>query len=115
MARLQQQDVPFEGFLFEHYAVWNHMLAERYPNIEQRQAHMTRAAFIDWLCDAQDTFNNNDQSPRTGEMTWRPYLGWLVAGVCMMLAVLPALLVAENGWLRGSAVAAGAASAQDAS
>ncbi len=51
------------------------MLAERYPNIEQRQAHMTRAAFIDWLCDAQDTFNNNDQSPRTGEMTWRPYLG----------------------------------------
>src|SRR3546814_10583921 len=29
-ARLQQQDVPFEGFLFEHYAVWNHMLAERY-------------------------------------------------------------------------------------
>lgn len=37
---------------------------------------------------------------------WRPYLGWLVAAVCMMLAVLPALLVAENGWLRGSAAQA---------
>ena len=74
-ARLERQGVPFGGFLIEHYAFWNHMLAERYPNIEQRQAYMTRAAFIDWLCDAQDTFNNNDQSPRTGEMTWRPYLG----------------------------------------
>ncbi|WVV49346.1 hypothetical protein THH46_15730 [Pseudomonas sp. NA13] len=36
---------------------------------------MTRETFIDWLCDAQDTFNNNDQTARTGEMTWRPYLG----------------------------------------
>lgn len=31
---------------------------------------------------------------------WRPYLGWLVLGLCMALAALPALLMVENGWLR---------------
>ncbi|QGA50210.1 leucine-rich repeat domain-containing protein [Pseudomonas brassicacearum] len=74
-ARLAQRDVPFEGFLFEQYAFWTYGLAQRYPLAELHQAQMTRETFIDWLCDAQDTFNNNDQTARTGEMTWRPYLG----------------------------------------
>ena len=37
---------------------------------------------------------------------WRPYLGWLALGVCLALAALPALLVAENGWLRSPALQA---------
>lgn len=37
---------------------------------------------------------------------WRPYLGWLALGLCMALAMLPALLVAENGWLRSAALSA---------
>ena len=36
---------------------------------------MTREGFINWLCEAQDTFNSNDQTPRVGELAWRPYLG----------------------------------------
>jgi hypothetical protein len=74
-ARLARQGVPYASFMAEHYAYWNHALAERYPGLAQREAHLTREAFIDWLSDAQDTFNNNDQTPRVGEMTWRPYLG----------------------------------------
>jgi hypothetical protein len=45
------------------------------PAPSERQAWMKRERFIDWLCDAQDSFNNNDQAPRIAEMTWRPYLG----------------------------------------
>ncbi|CAH0188695.1 leucine-rich repeat domain-containing protein [Pseudomonas brassicacearum] len=74
-ARLAQHDVPFASFLFEQYRHWSSEMVERYSQGELRLAHMTRETFIDWLCDAQDTFNNNDQAPRTGEMTWRPYLG----------------------------------------
>ncbi|AXA53672.1 dermonecrotic toxin domain-containing protein [Pseudomonas thivervalensis] len=74
-ARLARGGVPYASFLAEHYAYWNHALTERYPDLAQRQVHMTRDAFIDWLSDAQDTFNSNDQTPRVGEMTWRPYLG----------------------------------------
>jgi len=36
--------------------------------------------------------------------TGRPYLGWLALCLCMGLALLPALLVTENGWLRGQAL-----------
>ncbi len=67
--------MPFSAFLVEHSVYWNHALTERYPDLAQRQLHMTREAFIDWLSDAQDTFNSNDQTPRVGEMAWRPYLG----------------------------------------
>lgn len=74
-ARLVRQGVPYATFLSEHYAYWFHALTERYPNPEQRQLHLTREAFIDWLSDAQDTFNSHDHTPRVGEMTWRPYLG----------------------------------------
>ncbi|AXP03435.1 leucine-rich repeat domain-containing protein [Pseudomonas fluorescens] len=74
-ARLARQGVPYASFMAEHYAYWNHTLTERYPDLVQRQAYLTREAFIDWLSDAQDTFNSNDQTPRVGEMTWRPYLG----------------------------------------
>lgn len=37
---------------------------------------------------------------------WRPYLGWLTLCLCMCLAIVPALLVAENDWLRSSALRA---------
>ncbi|WP_122568570.1 dermonecrotic toxin domain-containing protein [Pseudomonas viridiflava] len=74
-ARLVRGGVPFSAFLVEHSVYWNHALTERYPDLAQRQLHMTREAFIDWLSDAQDTFNSNDQTPRVGEMAWRPYLG----------------------------------------
>ncbi|WP_434576917.1 leucine-rich repeat domain-containing protein [Pseudomonas sp. Z5-35] len=74
-ARLQRQRAPFASFLVDHYAYWNHTLAQRYPDPAQRQMYSTREAFIGWLSDAQDTFNNNDHAPRIGEMTWRPYLG----------------------------------------
>lgn len=74
-ARLEQQSVPFSSFLNDHYLYWSHTLAERYPDPVQRQAYATREAFINWLSDAQDTFNNNDHMPRVGELTWRPYLG----------------------------------------
>ncbi len=42
--------------------------------------------------------------------TWRPHLGWLALLFCMALAVLPALLMAENNWLRGAALQARLAS-----
>jgi Leucine-rich repeat (LRR) protein len=74
-ARLIPQSVPFASFLTEHYDYWNHVLTPRMPAPSERQAWMTRERFIDWLCDAQDSFNNNDQAPRIAEMTWRPYLG----------------------------------------
>ena len=74
-ARLVRGGVPFATFLAEHYAYWNHALTQRYPDLAQRQAHLTREAFIDWLSDAQDTFNSSDHTPRLGEMAWRPYLG----------------------------------------
>src|SRR5690606_19828139 len=34
-------------------------------------------------------------------VAWRPHLGWAALALCMMVAVLPATLVWENGWLRG--------------
>ncbi len=33
-------------------------------------------------------------------VAWRPYLGWATLTLCMTLALLPALLVWENDWLR---------------
>ena len=74
-ARLEQQSVPFSGFLVDQHAYWTHVQVERYPDALQRQPHLTRERFINWLSDAQDSFDNNDQTPRAGEMTWRPYLG----------------------------------------
>ncbi|WP_434563564.1 dermonecrotic toxin domain-containing protein [Pseudomonas sp. Z4-20] len=74
-ARLEPQSVPFAGFLNEHYDYWNLILTALYPDAVQRNGLMTQERFIDWLCDAQDSFNNNDQASRVGEMTWRPYLG----------------------------------------
>ncbi len=74
-ARLEQQSVPFASFLVDQYAYWTHVQIERFPDVLERQPHMTREHFINWLSDAQDTFNNNDQNPRVGEMIWRPYLG----------------------------------------
>lgn len=32
--------------------------------------------------------------------TWRPHLGWSVLALCLLLAMLPALLLWENRWLR---------------
>lgn len=32
--------------------------------------------------------------------TWRPYLGWSAFALCLLLAMLPALLLWENRWLR---------------
>ncbi|MBV4551945.1 leucine-rich repeat domain-containing protein [Pseudomonas sp. SWRI102] len=74
-ARLARQGVPFASFLVDQHAYWTHVQVERFPDALERPPHMTRGAFINWLSDAQDTFNNNDQNPRVGEMTWRPYLG----------------------------------------
>ncbi|MCE0461064.1 leucine-rich repeat domain-containing protein [Pseudomonas uvaldensis] len=74
-SRLEPQSVPFARFLGDHYSYWNQVLTTRYPNAAQRYAAITRDAYIDWLSDAQDTFNSNDHAPRVGEMTWRPYLG----------------------------------------
>ena len=34
-------------------------------------------------------------------VAWRPHLGWAALLLCMVLAMLPAALVWENGWLRG--------------
>lgn len=34
-------------------------------------------------------------------VAWRPHLGWAALVLCMMVALLPAALVWENGWLRG--------------
>jgi transglutaminase-like putative cysteine protease len=31
---------------------------------------------------------------------WRPYLGWIVLALCVLLAMLPAMLLWENRWLR---------------
>ncbi|MBT2339792.1 MULTISPECIES: dermonecrotic toxin domain-containing protein [Pseudomonas] len=73
--RLNRQGVPFAQFMADQRIYWNHLLRARYPDPVERQAQMTREAFINWLSDAQDTFNSNDQIPRVGEMTWRPYLG----------------------------------------
>lgn len=73
-ARLDQQSVPFSSFLVDQHAYWTHVQVERFPDALERQPHMTREDFINWLSDAQDTFNDNDQMPRVGEMTWRPYL-----------------------------------------
>ncbi|MDO7899380.1 dermonecrotic toxin domain-containing protein [Pseudomonas citrulli] len=74
-ARLQSQGTPYAGFLTEQYVFWTHRLEARYPENQERLSHMTRERFIDWLSDAQDTFDNNDHAPRPGELTWRPYLG----------------------------------------
>ncbi|SCX76558.1 dermonecrotic toxin domain-containing protein [Pseudomonas sp. NFACC37-1] len=74
-ARLARDGAPFASFLAEHLSHWDFALMDRFIDPVQRQAQMSREAFIDWLSDAQDTFNSNDQTPRTGEMTWRPYLG----------------------------------------
>ncbi|MBC3364208.1 leucine-rich repeat domain-containing protein [Pseudomonas sp. SWRI154] len=74
-ARLARQGVPFASFLVDQHAYWTAVQIERFPDALERQTHMTREDFINWLSDAQDTFNNNDQNPRVGEMTWRPYLG----------------------------------------
>lgn len=74
-ARLVAQNPAFSSFLSEHYDYWNHALTARYPAAGERQGLMTQARFVEWLSDAQDGFNSNDQTPRAGEMTWRPYLG----------------------------------------
>ena len=74
-ARLEPQGVPFSSFLGRHHDYWDRVLANQYPEASQRQAAMTREGFINWLSDAQDSFNGNDQIPRVGELTWRPYLG----------------------------------------
>lgn len=74
-ARLEQQGVPFARFLSDHYEYWNQVLRIRYPETAQRRAATSPQAFIDWLSDAQDSFNGNDQAPRVGELSWRPYLG----------------------------------------
>jgi len=74
-ARLDPQGVPFARFLGSQYEYWNRVLSSLYPEISQRRAATTREGFINWLSDAQDTFDSNDQLPRVGEMTWRPYLG----------------------------------------
>jgi hypothetical protein len=74
-AGLDRRGVPFASFLIDQYVYWNHTLAQRYPDPVQHLAQVTREAFIEWLSDAQDSFNDNDHAPRIGEMTWRPYLG----------------------------------------
>ncbi|MGN8342599.1 dermonecrotic toxin domain-containing protein [Pseudomonas sp. SMV71] len=74
-ARLARHGAPFATFLSAHHTLWDQALTGRYPDVVQRQGYMTRDAFTDWLSDAQDSFNSNDQDPRIGEMTWRPYLG----------------------------------------
>ncbi|MCJ8207553.1 DUF6543 domain-containing protein [Pseudomonas sp. RGM2987] len=74
-ARLARNGAPFASFLNAHHTLWGRALTGRYPDVVQRRGYMTRDAFTDWLSDAQDTFNSNDQDPRIGEMTWRPYLG----------------------------------------
>ncbi|NUT87428.1 leucine-rich repeat domain-containing protein [Pseudomonas corrugata] len=73
-ARLSRHGAPFAGFLTDHLSNWEYVLMERFPDPAQLEAQMTRDAFIDWLSDAQDTFNSNDQTPSPGEMLWRPYL-----------------------------------------
>jgi transglutaminase-like putative cysteine protease len=37
---------------------------------------------------------------RKAAATWRPYLGWLVLALCLLLTMLPAMLLWENRWLR---------------
>lgn len=74
-ARLDPQGVPFARFIGNHYDYWDRVLSGRYTEVSQRRAAMTREGFINWLSEAQDTFNSNDQTPRVGELTWRPYLG----------------------------------------
>ncbi|SDX91866.1 dermonecrotic toxin domain-containing protein [Pseudomonas sp. NFACC08-1] len=74
-ARLEPQRVPFASFLGRHHDYWGRVLSGRYPDVSQLRAAMTREGFINWLSDAQDSFNGNDQIPRVGELTWRPYLG----------------------------------------
>ncbi|MBC3347712.1 leucine-rich repeat domain-containing protein [Pseudomonas sp. SWRI196] len=74
-ARLESQGEPFASFIGNHYDYWNRVLSSRIPEVSQRRAAMTREGFINWLCEAQDTFNSNDQTPRVGELAWRPYLG----------------------------------------
>nr|WP_288910747.1 DUF6543 domain-containing protein [uncultured Pseudomonas sp.] len=74
-ARLEPQGIHFARFLTNHYDYWGQVLSGRYPELVQRRAAMTREGFINWLSDAQDTFNSNDQTPRVGELAWRPYLG----------------------------------------
>lgn len=82
-ARLVPQNPPFTSFLGEQYELWNQVLKARYPATAARRAQITQERFMDWLSEAQDSFNSNDQVPRSGEMFWRPYLGlmsdeWLV-------------------------------------
>ena len=37
-------------------------------------------------------------------VAWRPHLGWATLALCMLLVVLPAAVLAENGWLRGASL-----------
>ena len=37
---------------------------------------------------------------RWAAATWRPHLGWSALALCLLLAMLPALLLWENRWLR---------------
>ena len=37
---------------------------------------------------------------REAAATWRPYLGWIVLALCLLLTMLPAMLLWENRWLR---------------
>ncbi|WP_434676524.1 hypothetical protein [Pseudomonas sp. D3-10] len=57
------------------YDFWNYSLSLRPLTVAERAALMSREAFIDWLCTAQDIFNDADQVACVGETTWRPYLG----------------------------------------
>ncbi|WP_434672611.1 leucine-rich repeat domain-containing protein [Pseudomonas sp. R1-15] len=73
-ARLEPQGVPFASFLYDHYDYWDFGLLELYPEVVQRQAHMTPERFIDWLSGIRNADNIHDL-PSAGEITWRPYLG----------------------------------------
>lgn len=44
------------------------------------------------------------RSVRWAGERWRPYLGWIVLALCLMLAMLPAALLWENRWLRSGAL-----------
>lgn len=74
-SRVPAQTPPFSAFLDEHVHYWDFILRQRHPDEADRLPMFTREGFINWLCDAQETFNPLDHEPRPGEMTWRPYLG----------------------------------------
>ncbi|WP_457970634.1 leucine-rich repeat domain-containing protein [Pseudomonas sp. R4-84] len=74
-ARLLNEPVPFASFMRIQYDFWNYSLSLRPLTVAERAALMSREAFIDWLCTAQDIFNDADQVAHVGETTWRPYLG----------------------------------------